>query len=85
MMGYIKNSPRTKMSRFFVRQTFPPKTKCLVLDLSVLHVDRWSFSYGHSVHAQKKHVLCGQVDKRETLPKKKLRTATHMDEKSEKG
>ena len=24
LMGYIKNSPRTKMSRFFVRQTFPP-------------------------------------------------------------
>ena len=25
MMGYIKNSPRTKMSLLFVRKTFPPK------------------------------------------------------------
>ncbi len=37
------------------------------------------------VYAQKKHVLCGQEDKRETHPEKKLRTATHMEEKSEKG
>ena len=38
MMGYIKNSPRTKMSRFFVRQTFPPKCVCHGLDKSVLNV-----------------------------------------------
>ncbi len=38
MMGYIKNSPRTKMSRFFVRKSFPPKCICLVLDLSVLFI-----------------------------------------------
>jgi hypothetical protein len=35
---YIKNSTRTKMSRFFVCQTFLLKCRCLVLDLPVLFV-----------------------------------------------
>jgi hypothetical protein len=47
MMRSIKNSPHTKKSRFFIHQTFPPKTKCLVLDLPFLCVgDRASWGLG---------------------------------------
>jgi hypothetical protein len=38
IMGYIKKSPQTKMRGFFIRQTFPPKSICLVLDKSVHHL-----------------------------------------------
>ena len=35
-----------------------------------VHVAKWHFLMYTCVHAQQKHVLCGQEDKRETHPKK---------------
>ena len=65
MMGYIKNGPRTKMSRFFVRQRLPAKkSMCPFRFTSLIEVRPVKMPHQHFFHPKCHARRCDRLNTR---------------------